>query len=65
MTSVEQAIKRIMGGTPTFTGVVGREVDSTILMTKTENNNDLQAKVCNAERTGGASGLSRALNTGE
>ena len=65
LTTVEEAIKRIMGLTPTFTGAMSRAVDSAIVMTRTENNNDLQAKVCNATRTGQASSLARALNTGK
>ena len=64
-TSVEQAIDTILGCTPTFTGVVGRCADSAIVMKKTENNNDLQAKVCNAKRTGATSNLARAINSGK
>ena len=64
LTTFEQAIKKVLGDTPTFVGVVGKDGDSTITITKNANNNDLQAKVCGATRTDSASGIGRALNSG-
>ena len=62
---MEEAIKTILGHTPTFVGVMGKEVDSAIVMKQGPNNNDLQTKVCNATHQGETSGLSCAMNSGE
>ena len=65
LTPIEQAVWRILGKTPGFIGVVDRKSDSKIVMKKTRNTNDLQAKICNASMNAETIDLTRALNTSE
>ena len=61
---IEEAVIRLLGSTPEFAGIVSDYFgDSRIEMKKGPNNNDLQAKVCKANKVGQTSTLVRAMNT--
>ena len=47
LTPVEEAVWRILGKTPGFIGVTDRQSDSKIVMKRSKNTNDLQARICN------------------
>ena len=65
LTPVEEAVWHILGKTPGFIGVTDRQSDSKIIIKKSKNTNDMQAKVCNASVNATTPGLTRALNTSE
>ena len=65
LTPVEQSVWRILGKTPGFIGVTDRKSDSKIVLKKSKNTNDIQARICNATVTGETTGLTRAMNTSE
>ena len=65
-TRIEEAVIRLLGQSPEFAGIVSNYFgDSRIELRRTANNNDLQAKVCNAKMVGKTSNLVRAMNTSE
>ena len=65
LTSVEEAVWRILGKTPGFIGVVDKKSDSKVVIKRSKNTNDMQAKMYNATVTAETPGLTRALNTSE